>query len=162
MTTEKIRVLFVCTGNICRSPSAEGVLRKLAAEAGLAEVIEVDSAGTHGYHSGDPPDPRAIRQAARRGYDIRAQRARTLRDEDFTRFDLILGMDSGHLHLLGRLTPEGAGAEIGLLMDYAEGTEGGGEVPDPYYGDARDYDFALDLIERGVAGLLRALQQRSA
>ena len=159
MTTDKIRVLFVCTGNICRSPSAEGVLRKMAAEAGLAETIEVDSCGTHGYHSGDPPDPRAIRQAARRGYDIRQQRARTLRDEDFTRFDLILGMDSGHLHLLGRMAPEGIGAEIGLLMDYAKGTEGGREVPDPYYGDARDYDLALDLIERGVAGLLRSLQQ---
>ena len=159
---EKLRVLFVCTGNICRSPSAEGVLRKMAAEAGLAGRIEIDSCGTHGYHTGEPPDPRAIRQAARRGYDLEDLRARTLVDADFTRFDLILAMDQGHMSWLRRLAPERAGAELRLFMDYAEASPGLREVPDPYYGGLADYDLALDLIEDGVAGLLRRLQQRLA
>lgn len=159
---DKIRVLFVCTGNICRSPSAEGILRQKAEAAGLAARIEVDSAGTHGYHRGDPPDPRAIRQAARRGYDLSDLRARTLSDDDFTRFDLIVGMDGGHMRILERTAPAGTGAEFRLLMDYAGAAKGAREVPDPYYGGPDDYDMALDLIEAGVDGLLGSLRQRLA
>ncbi|MHC4816226.1 MAG: low molecular weight protein-tyrosine-phosphatase, partial [Planctomycetota bacterium] len=93
---EKVKVLFVCTGNICRSPTAEGVLRKLVSDAGLGNRIEVDSAGTEGYHVGDPPDPRAIRTASRRGYDLSGLRARRVKRGDFERFDLLISMDRGH------------------------------------------------------------------
>lgn len=155
----KLRVLFVCTGNICRSPTAEGVLRHKARDAGLAESIEIDSAGTHGYHIGDPPDQRAIRQAATRGYDLSDQRARKLRHEDFDAFDLILAMDCGHLSLMNGMAPKDGGAEVKLFLDYAPEANGSREVPDPYYGGLEDYDHALDLIEAGVERLLDALRQ---
>ena len=153
-----IKVLMVCTGNICRSPTADGVLRHKLAEAGLEGRVEVDSVGTMDYHAGDPPDARAIQQARLRGYDLSALRARRLRRADFEDFDLILCMDRGHLDTLGRLCPDDRRDRLRLFMDFApEGSPA--EVPDPYYGELADYDYALDLIEPGVAGLIEALQR---
>ena len=128
------RVLFVCTGNICRSPTAEGVLRHKAAAAGLAEAFEIESAGLARYHIGDPPDARAQRQAATRGYDLSDQRARSVVRDDFERFDLLLGMDRSHVRDLGRLAPPERAERVRLFLDFTPGLEGR-DVPDPYYGD---------------------------
>ena len=155
------RILFVCTGNICRSPTAEGVLRAKATDAGLDKPIEVDSAGLQGWHAGEPPDGRAIAQAATKGIDIAGQRARTLHDGDFDSFDLIIGMDKGHYRTLRRLAPQHSLQRIRLLLDYVEGMEGS-DVPDPYYGGAYDYALAFDLIERGVDALLESLADPAA
>ena len=155
----EIKVLFVCTGNICRSPTAEGVLRHKLAEAGLDGRVGVDSAGTIDFHAGDPPDPRAIKQAAQRGYDISAQRARQLRQADFADFDLILCMDRVHERELGRLCPPQHADRVKLFLDYAAVAGLPAEVPDPYYGGIEDYDHALDLIEPGVAGVIGALER---
>ncbi len=155
----KIAVQFVCTGNICRSPMAEGVLRtKLAAE-GLAPRVEVESAGLGNWHVGEAPDSRAIRRAAARGYNIRAQRARLFAARDFGRLDLILGMDRGHARALSRRRPPGPCAAVHLFLELAGEVRGHREVPDPYYGDLTDYDFALDLIEPGVEGLIAVLKR---
>ena len=155
---KKVRVLFVCTGNICRSPTAEGVLRALAGDADLADRIEVDSAGTHGYHVGDPPDPRAIERARLRGYDLSELRARKFEVRDFEDFDLIVAMDRGHHGLLLSLCPTDRAARLHLFQDFA--TEAGPrDVPDPYYGGIADYDLALDLIEPGAAALLEVLKR---
>ena len=153
------RVLFVCTGNICRSPTAEGVLRAKVEAAGLGDSVEVDSAGLEGWHVGGPPDARAIEEAARRGYDITAQRARKFARGDFESFDLILAMDRGHLRLMERIAPADGGAELRLFLDCSEDMQGE-DVPDPYYGGPADYVLVLDLIERGVAGLLQELRSR--
>ena len=159
MLSSTLSVVFVCTGNICRSPSAEGVLSGKATAAGLGERLLVDSAGTHGYHIGEPPDARAIQAAAARGYDIAGQRARAIGPTDFDRFDLILGLDRGHLRLLTQAAPAAGQDRVGLLMDYAPrlGTR---DVPDPYYGDIADFERALDLIEAAVDGLIEALRLR--
>lgn len=151
-----MRVLFVCTGNICRSPTAEGVFRQRAEAAGLADIAAAaDSAGTHGYHIGEAPDPRAQDHARRRGYDLSGQTARQVDAADFTDFDLIVALDRGHERLLRRLARDGDGAadRIRLLMDFAPGA-GGNDVPDPYYGGGPAFDSALDLIEAGVDGLI--------
>ena len=153
-----VSVLFVCTGNICRSPTAEGVLRKLAAEAGLGDRIVIESAGTDDYHVGDPPDPRAIRRAGLRGYDLRALRARQVEPRDFDRFDLIVAMDRGHHRVLSKLCPPQRVAAVRLFLDFAA-NDGPRDMPDPYYGGIEDYDHALDLIEPGAAALLEALKK---
>ncbi len=150
MTT---RVLFVCLGNICRSPMAEGVFAALARAAGFA--VETDSAGTGDWHAGDPPYPPAIRAAAARGYDISGQRARQVRREDFDRFDLILTMDAANLGTMERLRPDTSRAELRPLLSYAKET-GRGEVPDPYY--TGDFEEALDLIEAGARGVLASMR----
>jgi len=155
----EIKVLFVCTGNICRSPTAEGVLRHKLTEAGLAERVRVDSAGMIDYHAGEPPDRRAIQHAARRGYDLRDQRARQLRSADFETFDLLLGMDRGHFRQLARLCPPQFAERVKLFLEYAAVAGLPAEVPDPYYGGQEDYDYALDLIEPGVEGLIAALER---
>jgi protein-tyrosine phosphatase len=155
---EYVKVLFVCTGNICRSPTAEGVLRKLVADAGLADRIEVDSAGTAAYHVGDPPDPRAIRSAAQRGYDLSDLRARRVERRDFERFDLLISMDRGHHEWLLKLCPDGQFHRLHLFQDFAEAPKQL-DVPDPYYGDAADYELTLDMIEPGARGLLQALER---
>lgn len=150
------RVLFVCTGNICRSPTAEGVFRKLAAGAGLAHLVEADSAGTHDYHVGEAPDPRTQRVAAARGYDLSVLRARQVARADFARFDLLVAMDRGHQALLERLAPPGGAQKVRLMMSYAGG-RGYDEVPDPYYGGPDGFELVLDLLEDASRGLLDAL-----
>lgn len=147
------RVLMVCMGNICRSPTAEAVLRAQAALRGLARRVEVDSAGTHGWHAGEPPDPRAQAHGARRGYDLAPLRARRVQAADFERFDLILAMDRGNLAQLLELRPPGAGARVELLMRFAR-RHAVDEVPDPYYGAADGFERVLDLVEDACEGLL--------
>ncbi len=155
----KVGVLFVCTGNICRSPTAEGVLRHKLDGQGLGGRVAVDSAGLGSWHIGQPPDPRAIRRAALRNYDLTGLRARQFDDGDFARFDLILAMDRGHQAALQRRHPGNARAHLQLFLEFAPGLERSLEVPDPYYGDLADYDHALDLIEAGVDGLIEALKR---
>jgi len=154
-----IRVLFVCTGNICRSPTAEAVVRRHLAAAGLDGRFEVDSAGTGDWHAGEPPDKRARRAAARRGYDLERLRARALAQEDFDRFDLIVAMDRGHLNHLKVHAPPGARARLALFLDFLETAEAAPrDVPDPYYGGVDGFELMLDLIEGGAAGLIAALR----
>jgi len=156
-----VRVLFVCSGNICRSPTAEGVFRALATAEGWPAAARADSAGTNDYHIGDPPDPRAIAHAAGRGIDIAGLRARQVAPDDFARFDLIVAMDRGHVRQLEALRRRHAGpqaAEIALLLDFVA-DETGRDVPDPYYGGEREFAHALRLIERGVVGLVSHLRR---
>src|SRR5437773_5757394 len=120
MLDDKFGVLFVCTGNICRSPTAEAIFRKLAADAGMEEAVTADSAGTHAYHVGEPPDPRAQKAAAKRGYDLSALRARTVEDADFQRFDLILAMDEDHYSILSSMAQPAAAHKLKLMMTYAQ------------------------------------------
>jgi protein-tyrosine phosphatase len=153
-----VRVLMVCTGNICRSPTAEGVLRAKLAKAGLQGRVLVDSAGTHGYHTAEPPDQRAVRHAAQRGYDIGALRARPVVPEDFARHHWLLAMDEGHLEWLRKRAPAEGTARIELLMPYALRFPDTREVPDPYYGPPAGFEQVLDLVEDACEGVLRRLQ----
>ena len=150
-----IKVLFVCMGNICRSPVAQGVFEEVVRREGLEREIEVDSAGTHGfYHAGEPPDPRAQESVLARGIDISDQRARLLEPEDCRRFDYILTMDEQNRRAVEGLC-EG-GARVCPFLDFAPGPET--EVPDPYHGGPQGFQHALDLIERASEGLLREIQ----
>ncbi|HYS76997.1 MAG TPA: low molecular weight protein-tyrosine-phosphatase [Burkholderiales bacterium] len=158
MSGNKFGVLFVCTGNICRSPTAEAIFRKLAADAGMAEAVTSDSAGTHGYHVGEPPDPRAQKAAAKRGYDLSALRARTIEDADFQRFDLILAMDQEHHAILSRIGGPSADHKLKLMMSYAQRFKER-DVPDPYYGGPQGFERVLDLLEDAASGLLRSLRK---
>ncbi|PQA86508.1 low molecular weight protein-tyrosine-phosphatase [Hyphococcus luteus] len=152
------KVLFVCLGNICRSPAAEGVLRARAKERGLELAIE--SAGTGGWHAGDPPDGRMIKAAARRGVDISYQRARQVDLSDFYQFDYILAMDlSNHTDLL-ELAPPNRTCDIRLFLDFADCAER--ETPDPYYGGGDGFERVLNLIELGAEGFLDHLEDESA
>jgi protein-tyrosine phosphatase len=150
-------VLFVCTGNICRSPTAEAVLRHLAREAGLDPPLRVDSAGTHGYHAGEPPDERAQEHARRRGYDLQGRRARRIVTQDFAEYDLVLAMDRGHLRILERLCPPQERHKLRLFMEFAPAL-GVHEVPDPFYGGPEEFERALDMIEAAARGLLESLR----
>jgi protein-tyrosine phosphatase len=152
-----MRVLFVCTGNICRSPTAEGVFRRFVAQAGLAERIGMDSAGTHGYHVGEPPDPRSQAAASARGYDLSGLRARRIAREDFNRFDLVLAMDRDHHAILSRFAPQGAGHKLRMLMEFAPRSRVA-EVPDPYYGGPDGFEHVLNLVEEAAEGLLDHLR----
>jgi protein-tyrosine phosphatase len=152
-----VKLLFVCTGNICRSPTAEGVFRRLVAQAGLDGRIAVDSAGTHGYHIGEPPDPRSQKAAKARGVDLSGLRARKVTLADFYDFDHILAMDNGHLAHLRRMAPADAKAAVTLFLDDAPDADVR-ETPDPYYGDARGFERVLDLCEQGAAGLLARIR----
>lgn len=150
------KILFVCTGNICRSPTAEGVARGLAARQGLAQLFEFDSAATHGYHVGEPPDPRTVAAAARRGYDLSSLRARRVTEFDFMRFDYLLAMDRTHLELLRRACPPQQRNKLGLFLDFRECFDED-EVPDPYYGGAQGFEHVLDLVEDAAARLILTL-----
>ena len=145
-----MKLLFVCTGNICRSPTAEGVLRHLAKKAGVP--LHVESRGTHDYHVGEPPDERAQHHAKGRGYDLSAQRARQVSERDFEEFDLILAMDRSHLRLLERMCPARHRAKLRLFLP-------GADVPDPYYGGAEGFEQVLDLVEAACRGLLQDLRK---
>ncbi len=146
-------VLFVCLGNICRSPTAEGVFRHVATRSGVASALRIDSAGTGAWYLGSPPDPRAMQAAKRRGYDLSAQRARRVAAEDFQRFGWILAMDEANLRALESLRPDGFAGHLGLFLDFAPelGTR---EVPDPYYGGPDGFEHVLDLIETASSALL--------
>lgn len=152
-----IEVLFVCTGNICRSPTAEGVFRHLVARAGLGERVGADSAGIIGYHAGEPPDERARAAAAKRGYDLDGQSARQIHRRDFDAFDYVIALDRGHHRQLLALRPEDAPARLRLLLEYAPAL-GILDVPDPYYGGAAEFERAMDMIEAAAAGLLEAIR----
>jgi protein-tyrosine phosphatase len=156
MRGKRLGVLFVCTGNICRSPTAEAVFRKLVADAGMSEAILADSAGTHGYHIGEPPDPRSQACAADRGYDLSALRARRVEPADFQRFDWIVAMDRGHFAALSRIAESSAAHKLKLMMSYASRFTQK-DVPDPYYGGPQDFEQVLDMIEDAARGLLEAI-----
>ena len=150
------RVLFVCTGNICRSPSAEAVFRDKVNRAGLSHRIETDSCGTTGWHTGEAPDDRAQTAMRKRGVDMSDLRARELRDEDFADFDLILAMDFGHFRHLNHRAPDACKNKVKMFMESVD-VEDAHEVPDPYYGTMDDYEFALDLIEPACDAWLKRL-----
>ena len=150
------RVLFVCLGNICRSPTAEGVLRGIAGREFAGLPLYVDSAGTADYHVGKPPDRRTVAAARRRGYDLASLRARRVSRADFEAFDYILAMDHANLAELEQLGEGSAGARLGLFLEYAPEL-GVDEVPDPYYGGIEDFERVLDLCESGARALLRRL-----
>lgn len=146
-------ILFVCTGNICRSPTAEAVFRKLCEEAGIE--LRVESAGTGDWHVGQPPDERAQRHAGRRGYDLSAQRARQVEARDFEDFDMILAMDRGHLRVLQRMAGPGHHAKIRLFAVDCD-------VPDPYYGGPDGFERVLDLVEARCRSLLQELTESTS
>lgn len=155
------RVLMVCMGNICRSPTAEGVLRGRLRAAGLERWVAVDSAGTHAYHVGEPPDERSQAHAARRGYDLSPQRARPVEAADFERFDLILAMDWDNLALLQADCPPAQARKLRRLMEFAPDS-GSAVVPDPYYGGAAGFERVLDLVEAACDGLVDHLSRTLA
>lgn len=150
---------MVCTGNLCRSPMAEAVLRTKLQRAGLEAAVAVDSAGTHGFHKGSRPDPRAVAQAARRGYPLDGLKSRPVVADDFIRFDLLLAMDRDNLDALRDRCPPQAQERLQLLMPFAPAAPTD-EVPDPYYGAVSGFDLALDLIEPACDGLLQELRRR--
>ena len=158
MRGKQVSILFVCTGNICRSPTAEAIFRKLAADAGMSEAILAESAGTHGYHIGEPPDPRAQGAAALRGYDLSRLRARRVDRSDFQRFDLIIAMDRGHFAMLSGMAQPSTAHKLRLMMSYASAFQDK-DVPDPYYGGPQDFERALDMLEDAARGLLESLSQ---
>lgn len=149
-----IRVVFVCTGNICRSPTAEAVLRHLVEQEGLADRISVGSAGTGGWHVGDDADARSLRALRGRGYQLRHS-ARQFRPHWFDEHELVVALDASHLRDLRRMRP---GAEVRLLREWDP--EGPGDVPDPYYGGDEDFQEVLDMVERSCEGLLEELRGR--
>jgi len=157
--TVKTRVLMVCMGNLCRSPTAEAVLRHKLKAAGLDKTVEVDSAGTYGGHVGEPPDARAQRQAKQRGYDLSRLRARRLTVEDFARFDWVVAMDEDNLSRMAELAPAGHAARLQLLMAHATRHTDVKAVPDPYYGPPAGFDRVLDLIEDACDGLVSELSR---
>lgn len=154
-----VKVLFVCMGNICRSPTAQGVFDRLVAEADLSTRVSTDSAGTYAYHVGEPPDRRATEAAQRRGVDLSTQRARRVSPDDFEVFDYVLAMDSSnHEDMLEICRPEHT-SKIRLFLEFAPGL-GIDEVPDPYYGGATGFERVLDMIEEAAAGLLAEIRQQ--
>ena len=155
------RVLLVCMGNICRSPTAEGVLRQYIKINNLGDKVEVDSAGTHGYHVGEAPDSRTQRAAAARGYNLTQFRARKVARQDLDYFDLILAMDKSNLDNLQRMaTPEQL-ERIKLFMEFAKNFDDE-EVPDPYYGLGHGFDLVLDMVEDGAQGLVDEIKEKLA
>lgn len=158
-SADKTAILFVCMGNICRSPTAEGVFRKLATDAGLEKRILIESAGTHAFHTNEPADQRAREAAERRGFSLEGIRARPVRAEDYERFDLMLAMDRDNLAILTERAPKSPRAELELFLSYAD--TGVTDVPDPYYGGTAGFERVLDLVEAASKGLLEALTGKS-
>lgn len=152
------RILFVCMGNICRSPTAEGVTYNLIKNKKIEHYFNVDSAGTHSYHIGEQPDPRTCAAAMKRGIDLSGLRARRVVPEDFERFDLLLAMDHDNLKYLKRGAQPGHHGKLGLFMSYASKFDID-EMPDPYYGGEQGFDLVLDMAEDAAHGLLEALQR---
>jgi protein-tyrosine phosphatase len=157
--TGALSVLFVCMGNICRSPTAEGVFRHLVGEAGLEHKVFVDSAGTHDYHVGSPPDARAQAAARKRGYDLSNLRGRQFGFDDCLRFDYVIAMDRGNYNRILSQCSAGAGGNVRLLMEFAPGRKEH-EVPDPYGGGEQGFEYVLDLIEEASRGLLEDVVRR--
>lgn len=155
---KNLSVLFVCTGNICRSPTAEAILHKQTQEQGLD--VEVDSAGTHGYHIGEAPDPRSVKAGARRGYDLSALRARKLTREDFERFDYLIALDEGHFTLMQAACPADLQHKLHTMMAFAPQL-GFRDVPDPYYGPAAGFEQVIDLLEAATSGLVNTLLHKA-
>ena len=159
---KKIRVLMVCMGNICRSPTAQGVFEQWVREAGLEERIEVDSAGTHAYHVGESPDSRSQEAALRRGIDLSAQRARRVDERDFAEFDYVLAMDAGNYRdLMDRCRDPDGCSRIRLFMEFAP-ENSAMDVPDPYYGGVHGFERVLDLVEEAATGLLKTIRDQHA
>jgi protein-tyrosine phosphatase len=157
MTAKQLSVLVVCTGNICRSPTGEGVLRHLVEQRGLSDRVRVASAGTHDYHLGEGPDPRAVEHASRRGYDLSSLRASQVGERDFHEHDYILAMDRGHLRILRSIAPHGARARVGLFLDASDRWKGE-DVPDPYYGGVEGFERVLDMVEEAAARWLDRIE----
>jgi len=153
MTRPALRVLFVCTGNICRSPTAEGVFRHLASASGLEAAFHIDSAGTEDYHEGEPPDARTVKKALEKGVDLSRQRARQVKAADFADFDYIYAMDSGHHRILTKRAPETAREKI--IMFRADGED----VPDPWYGTEADFENVYALVHENAGALLKKLRE---
>lgn len=153
--TAPIRILMVCLGNICRSPTAHGVIEKYIHDKGLSPLIEVDSAGTGDWHLGEAPDPRSSEAAARRGYDLSQQRSRQVQTADFHNFDYILAMDTTNLRDLEKLCPTNASASLHLFLEFGECSEE--SVPDPYYSGAQGFELVLDLVEQASENVLKQL-----
>lgn len=147
------KVLFVCLGNICRSPTADGIFRKLVADAGLAAQVQVDSAGTAGWHIGRAPDARTVAAAKKRGYDLSDLRARQVSVQDFSEYDYILAMDKSNLRDLQDMRPLGYQGHLGLFLGFGS-LNGDQEVPDPYHGGSEGFELVLDLVEDAAQGLL--------
>ncbi len=159
----QIHVLFVCTGNICRSPTAHALFRAMVKQAGLDGIIHTDSAGTHGYHVGELPDPRAIDTALGHGIDMSDLRARKFTQTDFSRFDYIFAMDRGHYNLLLQShTKVRNSGQLTLFLDFpnAPNLDGGSDMPDPYYGTVVDFEKVFKLVEQGCGRILREIRQR--
>ncbi len=151
-------ILFVCTGNICRSPTAEGVFRHLVRQEGDEGRFRIDSAGTQGYHAGTFPDERAVAVARQHGVCLDNLHARRLQEEDFQNFDMILAMDNSHLDFMNTLAPQDSRASLSLFLDFTPQI-GCSDVPDPYYGSLTDFEEVFDLVEQGSNGLLRHLKK---
>lgn len=152
-----VKVLFVCMGNICRSPTAEGVFQALVEAEGLGQAISVDSAGTHGYHVGAPPDARAQATARGRGVDLSRLQARRFESRDFVDFDFVIAMDRGNRADMLAIRPDDAQASLHLMLEFAQGFDGA-EVPDPYYGD-EGFERVFDMIDNAARGLLRHIRE---
>lgn len=153
-------VLFICTGNICRSPTAAGVFARYVSDAGLEQRIRVASAGTHGYHVGERADPRTLEAALRRGYDFSEHRARLFAARDFQAFDVLLAMDEGHLAHMANLAQPSQVHKLHLMMAFASRHPGSKSVPDPYYGGGDGFERVLDMLEDAAAGLLAQMGEQ--
>lgn len=154
-----VKVLFICMGNICRSPTAEGVFRHKVKNADIEDQFVIDSAGTHAYHVGNPPDSRAQDAALKRGIDLSTQRARRVKTDDFSTFDYVIAMDESNKRDLLTICPAGYEDRIHLFLDFADGNES--EVPDPYYGQGRGFEIVLNLVENAANGLLEHIRKNA-
>ena len=154
-----VKVLFICMGNICRSPTAEAVFRHYVESAGMSADILIDSAGTHDYHIGDKPDARAQHAARQRGYDMSELRGRQVGEDDFRQFDYVLAMDSANLAILQQIAPPDSNTRARLLLEFSRHHRER-DVPDPYYGGADGFERVLDMVEDAAQGLLEEIRQK--